>query len=279
MTIELPGYKVEIPNQVYLRDTKISTPNKENLLKLKSVIMLSRFRQPTKEEVIELLIKKANAILPHMHRFNDPDYASQLTGIDAAFTFFNRESIEKLANRNAASIDEIANCSFAQPASKAEKNSFVYINYGLIPSMMIDFARNKFGRLRREWYHSKFNDTELLDHSIGERFGMALLVENGMLLPKNETDILLKRTTSLSDALFTNNSYYDPEEAKTVIGIIYSGLDSPEKISELEDSSEIAVENDAIRTLNNTYNHLILQNEPCPMEEEKLSTGNDVLLN
>ena len=261
MTIELPGYRAVVPNNVYSRDAKIAITDSESI-NINEIIIPRRFIQPCKKDVLNFIVNSAKKTRSEWQRFIKARDFSMLKGIEEIFARFSEQTISGMAEESELVMRELEGHMYVP---QEENGKYLFLTYGIIPVQVVEHAQDNGEVFDESWYISNFADKNLLYHSLGERFRLTLLLKDNVLPPKSEMDILVKNKSSVSDILNVSIMHYSPTEVGNIINAIYSGIDSPEKVEELEDLSQVMVEKQAITTLVSLYNTLIFQGSAVMM--------------
>ena len=233
MKITLSGYYPLVRNSVYA---------KRNIGKVKggtrdiaSVITICKYTEPSEDQVIELIQKKAYTT------YLRPAFALRTVGLsnlEDELIKLPRKALGLLYSDDDSILDFLRANTFARVINPGEiQRKFIMVRYGYLPYSLIEENRANL-RNYKEYEHYLLDD-KLVKPPMGGKWRFNLLIKDGDVLPdKREIEILLKHGAPVSRIINFDVREYNTEEVTEVVKSVYSGLDSGSNIGSLTDISE-----------------------------------------
>lgn len=212
MPIQLDGWEVVIPDQVYSNPTFIDG-NMHN--GVKGYLLLTKYREPTETEVLDYMQKAAKGVssiaLPH---------GVTLKGVSKIATYMGsnlpKQLIGDLKNGDLECAKFVRNFIPAKNMPVEEAIKWLVARYGLLPDDLVQkYAESK---TEMDFYEQTFANDELQKHGLGQNFQLKLRMP---LVDKAEANVLAKHGVMTSDSLDTDRRY-EMVEATTLLDALYS---------------------------------------------------------
>ena len=228
MTLELQGYTAVFDNLVYTKREQVilncDNPVGEQSIDITKVIMPVRFTEPTEDQVVDYLRKKAEElrgpklVLPagcenHNGTLND------------AIKNLPDKILTDLVNEDEACLGFVRKNTPARALKEGEApRQYVHLMYGILPSQIIE-AYSQRGEIKDEtWFKAALSHEQLQKDGFGQRWTAKILLYNGMLPDEDEMFTLINHCVDNSRTLIVNKVNYDVKEVEGVINAIYEGI-------------------------------------------------------
>jgi hypothetical protein len=239
MKIELPDYKTVFENQVYARD--FETQTHEGAITLRGIVLLKRYTEATENQVVEYLRKKAaqlegaaSLILP------EGTVRKDKSGLEKVIVALPDKIIRDIKSGDEECIRFLRGHTSAPNVE--HPGQYLHIKYGILPADMVQVNQERGTIQEAAWYNAALEHDELKENKLGKMWTVQLLLPEGNLPEKADIDVMLRHRVHGSKTLEISRVRYDAKHVKGVIDAIYSGLNTTEKISQLEDVSEETLE-------------------------------------
>jgi hypothetical protein len=235
MKIELPDYKTVFENQVYARDFEIPTP--KGAINLRGIVLLKRYIEATENQVVEYLRKKAEQlqgaaalILPQGVVRKDK------SGLEKAIMALPDKVVRDIKSGDEECIRFLRG--HTQAPNVENPGQYLHIKYGILTVDMVKANQERGTIQEPAWYNIALEHDELQENGLGKLWTVQLLLSEGNLPEKSDIDIMLKHRVHGSKTLEISRVQYDIKQVQGVIDAVYSGLNTPKQIAQLEDVSE-----------------------------------------
>jgi hypothetical protein len=239
MTVELSGYEAVIDNRVY------GALETEGVL---NVLRLSRYIEPTEDEVVGYMQRKASAvqavaglILPG---------GSQGRGrnsMEGMLMALPPQVLRDLSSNAENCMDFVRqNTSARNPPEGQSSPGYMQVSFGLIPEKVIVGNEEDGSRDQSFWYDVALGNSRLRRAGYGELWNMRLLLSEGGLPSKEVVDFFVERGVYGSPDFKVSASGYNVQQVQSVVDIIYSGVT---ELEVLEDTSPQVLETASMHPL------------------------------
>lgn len=234
MKIEIPNYRSVVENQIYSGEKQV----KQGELSWRDVIFLEKYTQPTEEQVINYLKKKAKSAksLTGINLIN----RSQVSDLEVELLNFpiiidhilkgDEGFIEYTHNKLRPHIFRDCN---GQPST------YLSIRYGKAPPEMDSQKQIANGLTNRDKYLEFISNHEIIGRGFGLKWNLKLLLHNGLLPERAIIDFLMKHGTYGSRTFEIDPPSYSIEEVGGVLDDVYKSLSDPELSSLILDTSDL----------------------------------------
>lgn len=255
MALELPEYTAVFENLAYTRRETVilngDNPMGRKSLDLTKVVLPVRYTEPTEDEVVDYLRRKAEElkgpklILPNGCNNNHGT-------LDDAIKNLPDKILTDLVNGDEACLKFVRNHTPAPVLKEGESpRQYVHVLYGVIPSVIIENYSQR-GEIKSEnWFKATLSNEGLQKDGFGQRWFAKILLYNGMLPNEDEMFTLIKHCVDNSRTLTVSRTNYNTAEVEDVINALYEGIyasnqgkpTQDHQIGELKDvSSEVLMQ-------------------------------------
>lgn len=239
--IELPGYNATFPNRVYRKDFDIDTSRGK--VTASGILILNRFTEPTKNEVVSYLRAVANRTATINSLIEGvPHGLDNISILEKAVSVLPEEVIADLIAGNKYCLDFVRESTPARPI-KEEKDKRKYVGalYGILTPEIIDGNFQDIINRGADWYNSALSSDGIQGRGLGYQYEMRILLDDGRLPPRADMEVLDKLgVIELRTSSFLGSDEID--NIKNTVEVLYSGLSTAEHIALLEDNSASVLE-------------------------------------
>jgi len=235
--IDLTGYQVIEPNQIYLRDNTTLTHGKE--IPIKEIILLDRCNGPSRKEVKDYIKHKIELVLVAKGRLSsDADPLEEIL-INIAETEDGEEFLEDLKDDHPAYhglLDKIT--PDAKISFQGSTSDFLLVRSGIVPVEVFDAEKKDQG-----WYEDKLHN-----NTVHEICTISLMYHDS-LPAKKLINFFIEKGVDSSEIFVVNQVCYDKEEVQKIVDTIYSNPFTSEEFLGLQDISQTQKEGTAYQIL------------------------------
>ncbi len=246
MTITIPGYQKILPNQVYSQPTLVTDTDGE-VVKLEKILVLTRYQQPSEQDVVDYLVNKANKV-------------SGLTGIDGKH--LNTDLIVGLISRFPAQVQvdfrtkneglmQFLRDHTAAPrlGEDQERATYLSVDYGVLPRQIIDDNVGSFQDLAG--YEKSLIHPQIRGVGLGRKWKADLLYNKEGLPNRSELEVLLKHGVHESRTFSMSVTSYNLDDVKKVLDAVYEGVprDKIDSVTDVSDQKVAALAERPLLTL------------------------------
>lgn len=241
--IELPTYRSIVANEVFGKKAKPLYVPLAGKVAVTQVARLTRFKIPNQEEVVDFIRTSAQEIDSH---YLEKDKPSE----DDAETIYFLKSLpasefKEILKGEKDSLHHLRN---HFPESDLQEGS-IYIEAmsGIVPNQALDAARESLEEKGSEVY-------ERAIERIGvKKWGLRVrLLENGGFPDNLELEYLLDRGVIDSNVFSIRGDFGDYKNVANQVRLLYRALTSPERITQIIDTSYRFLEKRAASTVRET---------------------------
>jgi len=257
--IQLPGYNAVYLNQVYSKDYIVTCRDmsgKEVSVPVKKIIIPRIFNQPTEQEAIEHIQKKAeelegaaSLILTEEAAVAQKKSKSRLEFAIMGLPEPIRRDLKKGANEK---MTKFLRENISAPRIEKENPvRYLRVRYGVLPENIISRYYDVGEIKEAMWYDAALSNDALLKAGFGLQWNARILLESGMP-NKEEMITLIKHQVHGSRTLNITAGDYNPKEASEAIKAVLDGIKT-EQLSLLADVSKLALEDVAMELIAALY--------------------------
>lgn len=210
--IELPGYDVIRPNEVFGRKAK-SSNNLEIPFELSELLSLKIYSVPTQEDVINFIQEAAREF--EASSFEKGDLSNQ-NSLDTYFSSFPAEEVKEIAEGQKDILDHLKEHSLGTPLERGE--TYLEANNILVPSQELKLF-------------SKEESVNNVPYNWSLRFR---LLEDGKLPDRLELDYLMERGVKDSDVFSVQGNFEAYEVVTNQIRMLSTALNSPHELAKIK---------------------------------------------
>ncbi len=232
MTIQLIGYKPIIKNSFYVQDVSV---NKKG--QISSVLLLSRYREPTEDQIVKLFVNAAREILKTGYIENNLEklIAKFPAGIISLITYREKHIIKSVRAYSPA-LD-------VRPVEASER--CVFVKQGFIEADSIN--QKCAGDLM--YYANRVSTQNDPKNRLGWKISFKLILdEYGNLPDKKVINFLIREGAIHSDRLKIISGRVDHKDLEEITDNVYTALPTQHYVSKLKDISKNVLEESAILT-------------------------------
>ena len=224
--IELPTYKVILPNEVFGKRAKPLNHPATGELPATLVTKLTKFKTPTQDEVIELIKTVARK--------------------GGSFSEILPPSlIKRIAKGDEEALQHLK--SHYPDSNLIPGKVYVETRNGIVPNMVLDSARDLFKEVGSKIYERAIEKTG------AQEWNLRIKLQNNGAFPDSlELEYLLSRGVKDSDVFSAQGDFNEYETIANQIRLLYKALYSPEIITQMKDSSYQFLEQRAASTIKET---------------------------
>ncbi len=246
-------YQVE-QNQVYVKDFLECASGEA--IQLRKLLTLKRFNEPSEQDIIDYLVKRADELSKTV-LISLPVMNVDLRGkspLERAVLTLPERIIEDIKNSREDCINFIRQHTRALPIEDETRDHYVTVRYGILPVQIIEKNREAGNIESPRWYDVALSDDDMRrtkagEYMLGERLNIKVLVEQGLLPPWEDIDLLLRHNVDGSRTLNINRRRYDEDAAREALGFLYESFGSVEAIQRIGDFSQEVIEEGSLEPL------------------------------
>ena len=273
MAIILPGYNAAFEDKVYCRDRTVDT--QRGHVVVSEIVILERYTEPTEDGVVNYLREVARKVDP-IASLELPD-STKFEGKSPLEEFVMKlpKSVRMhlISGRNEY-LNFVRKNTYARALSEGENpNNFVQAMYGLLTPVIISNNFEMINDMKHKWYDAALSNKKFLEHSLGYKLQVDILLYDEVLPSKIEMNILLKHKVSVSRSLIVQGTAPEDGDVERLIELLYSGLDTPDKIEYLEDHSKYRLEEASIQPVINLLDAAARQQAQAQTLLDRLKSG------
>jgi|SRR3989344_2059199 len=239
--INLPPYKTILPNEVFGRKAEPLVDIMVGEVPTTLVARLTRFKIPTEDEIIDLIVKYARETDIH-------SLGNEGSEDDLAKTHFMRllpvPEIIDIAKKDKDSLQHLR-----RHYSKSDLwsgRSYIGVLSGTVPNRVLDAAKELLEK-DSEVYEKAIRQAGACEWNLTVR-----LEENGALPNSLELEYLLNRGVRESDVFSAHGDFKNYQTVANQVRLIYGALNSPKIITGITDRSYQFLEESAEKTIKET---------------------------
>ena len=235
--IELSGYEVKIPNSVYFGKKLIKPVNKRDL-NFMPIIVLSRYIEPSEDDVV-------NAAQVKALEFLEDSYKQPANYLEEIVKSFPNYVLRNLVEEEKDYLNFIRKHTPAlKLESGAESKKILKIAYAFGPPSILRLKLNEADMLKRLTSYGRKTGINLWG------FDVLLTLRDCALPPKALIDVLITDRNIVSDSLRVRLPYMSCyNEIAPVLNSVYEGLPSEDEIQLIKDVTQDKLEEDLIDAL------------------------------
>ena len=229
--IKLPGYSTLHPNQAFYKKSRIYSFDdpKEMIM---DVVLLARFKQPTKDDILASLQARAKAIL----KKKKEDY----TMFERIVSTMGVKTLEKMAQDDSPERDILRN--YIPINHLVDGEEYLQIFTATVPLIEL----NSQEKILDEDDFDKYS--RIVANEGNNNQNTQILLISGKMPPKKRLEDILDMRVRDSSAFATSYEYFDYDEAKEVVLAAYDGLKGTGKTALLVDKSHRVLEEAILKT-------------------------------
>ncbi len=202
-------------------------------------------RPPHEDQVVAYLQKKTSELDSAASLLLPDDARSDRSALEQLILHLPRKIRNDIISCDNDCIGFLRKNTPALPLILGEPLKYMDVRYGVLPTEVIEASSEHIKG--PEWYHRVFSEERLQEAGVGERFTMRFDVTNGSLPQRAEMDILLRHGVRRSRTFTIDHSLYNPGRLSELLDALYQSFPSSESILELEDLSDLKLEEAAVR--------------------------------
>lgn len=282
MALELSGYIAVFENLAYTkRETVLLNGNHPiggKSMDLTKVVMPVRYTEPTEDEVVDYLRKKAEElkgpklVLPASCRNNHNGT------LDDAIKKLPDKVLGELVDGDEKRLEFVRNHTPASALKEGEvPRQYVHVLYGVVPSGIIENYSQR-GEIKSDnWFKAALSNEKLQEDGFGQKWFAKILLYDGMLPNEDEMFVLINNCTDNSRTFVVSRTNYDTAEVGEVVNALYEGIYASSdgkprqdnKIMELKDvSDEVLVQMSAMSV--KAFHEMVQKAGIAQMLQEKM---------
>jgi hypothetical protein len=249
--IELPSYRIIVSNEVFGKKAEPLNHPLMGDVPATQIARLTRFRIPTKEEVIDFIRTSAKGIDAYSlgkdkPSDSDPKTVYFLKSLPAS-------EVKDISRGNQDSLKHLGN---HYPESNLQEGRIYLGSFnGIVPNLVLDSARELMKQEGTEVYDRAIERTGSKEWNLRIR-----LLANGAFPDKLELEYLLDRGVRDSDVFSAQGDFGDYQTVVNQIRVFYNVLQSPEIIAQIGDTSYHFLEQRAASTVRETAECIAARN-------------------
>ncbi len=258
MDISFEGWNTEVANNVYSRKQG------EGM----EIAVVSRFRIPFKKEVFQFLRQKCetHSSRPHILTPGGPA-AKPVETLDDLLGLFSQKIVYDIGQSKPNylaffnQVMPVSGSLVQQEAVEPPRFNYVQIVDGILPKEVLTDANLKKMRADPILFLGVLGEVQLRLAGLGEKIRVSILTYENQLIPREDVNILLRYNTNDSDGLVVLPKGYNPQLAMQLVDMMYSTLDTPEKVQTVKDMSQALIEGHAYSAMNTLFIQLAAQQQ------------------
>lgn len=243
--IKIKGYDKVQPNRVYARDVEARTGVERRVVPAKSVLLLTRFRVPSEEQVVDYIAQAAGI------------YGQGASGIDNALGMFQEESIESIS-RGVPEVMKHLKRHVPEPVGLVGR-TYAGVAQGRV-------LEEDYRRIAAKKGFAIEELAKLMYHTDPVNWGATFLLNSSYQVALTHAGLshLLGINALNSDMMHVFAVNSRAGVLHETLGNVHAGLEDAGRLTRLRDESEIYLAKEADRTLRRTYDCINPESSATP---------------